>query len=367
MKVNIESFIITALSCTSRPCAWGHGSMPRDPDNIKKRNYFATYDMARRATFDPRPTEFQRELSPEEVTQMMYHFLQDIQGANREHETIWQKHLFFKYPDYQENDEYLEIVKILCKRFLQQLDDEASKEAGPYEIPGTRGQSTNLNWFVAKALKFSGSDAKRVMNMTPDGLINYYRAKLWGLDGFTSKYTSYGTRMEPKARKAYLKERQKIDATAEIEEPGLYSHCNHSQLAGSFDGIVRSQQKPPRLVELKCPETVKLGHPEKFEKCLSPEQQTRFCLSRQNNGKTKLKDKHKFWYQMQLYMGLLQVKECDFVVWSPKGMHIETINFDKEKFELMATTLKKIHREILVPEYFLQRTPRNLMPIRLIY
>ena len=324
--------------------------------------------MKRRAWFDPRPKEFQRVLTEEEEDKMVFFFLKEVQFANREEDTIWQKHLFFKYPDYKEDNDYLErLVKVLFKRLLKGLSDAAADAAGPFMIAGTLGQSKSEIWLIARALRITGSDAKKILRMTPDGFIKFLRSKLWGLDGFTSKFTAYGTRMEPKARKAYLAYRKKIDNTVEVEETGLWSNTKHPQIAGSFDAVVKSRNLPTRLAEFKCPETIKLGNPKEFEKCLTKEQIQRFCLMRDENGKVKLKPKHAYWYQIQLYMGIFEVQECDFVVWSPKDIHVETITFDKEEFDIVATDLKRIHRELLVPEYFLCRAPRNLPPVKLTY
>ncbi|KAH3856206.1 hypothetical protein DPMN_098789 [Dreissena polymorpha] len=56
---------------------------------------------------------------------------------------------------------------------------------------------------------------------------------------------------------------------------------------------------------------------------------------------------------------------CEFVVWSPKGMIVETIKMDIEFWEEVLPKLIAFHNNILIPEFLEMRVPRRLMPTEL--
>lgn len=56
---------------------------------------------------------------------------------------------------------------------------------------------------------------------------------------------------------------------------------------------------------------------------------------------------------------------CDFVVWSPHGMHIQRIPFNPNFIIEIAQKASDFHQNILTPEYFEMRVPRQLIPFDL--
>ncbi|KAF4520399.1 hypothetical protein B566_EDAN016686, partial [Ephemera danica] len=69
---------------------------------------------------------------------------------------------------------------------------------------------------------------------------------------YGNKHTQHGVRTEPKARDEYCKIYCK-----KVECCGLICHVNNPWLCGSPDGIVLDcNNKPERILEIKCPSTV---------------------------------------------------------------------------------------------------------------
>ena len=63
-----------------------------------------------------------------------------------------------------------------------------------------------------------------------------------------------------------------------------------------------------------------------------------------------------------MQMAICNVKQCDFVVWSPKGIVVESLQFDKVFWEEAVAHLLTVYKTIFVPEYFEMRVPRKLVP-----
>jgi hypothetical protein len=54
----------------------------------------------------------------------------------------------------------------------------------------------------------------------------------------------------------------------------------------------------------------------------------KFCLE-STNGVVKLRESHMYYTQVQGQMAVCGAKWCDFVVYTPKGLHIERITFNE--------------------------------------
>jgi len=54
-------------------------------------------------------------------------------------------------------------------------------------------------------------------------------------------------------------------------------------------------------------------------------------------GKTRLKENHKYFYQVQAQLNICKLDYADFVVWTPGGIYVERIIHD-EGFSLMQWT-----------------------------
>ena len=96
-------------------------------------------------------------------------------------------------------------------------------------------------------------------------------------------------------------------------------------LGASPDGIVvNSSEKPVCLVEVKCPFNAKEKTVE--EACSSIKS---FC-SESVEQRPCLKTSHDYYYQVQGQMAVTGIHVCDFVIWTPKDISIQRINFDNE-------------------------------------
>lgn len=186
---------------------------------------------------------------------------------------------------------------------------------------------------------------------------------LWEIKKFKGNTaTRYGTLMEPRARKQYTKLMLKKDPHLVIEETGLWVKKSIPYLGCSPDAVVKKNGKIIRIVEIKCPYILRDVHPKRFAGRLTQTQLQNFPLKHKSNGKVAIRKHHAYYYQVQMQMDVMKVKVCDFFMWSKNGCVRLEIPYDPSFWLPKRDTLDLKHRGLLMPEYFLMRTPRNLEP-----
>lgn len=130
---------------------------------------------------------------------------------------------------------------------------------------------------------------------------------------FTSKYTDHGLQFEEAARCAY-KSLNKCD----VIETGLIISKHHPWLAYSPDGIVFENEKPIKLLEIKCPyKGMSASAMNCIESC---------CYLSSQEGNFILKQKHSYYAQIQLGLVILNLKECDLIIYASYDSSFTTIN-----------------------------------------
>lgn len=121
-----------------------------------------------------------------------------------------------------------------------------------------------------------------------------------------------------------------------------------------------SDQQPPRLIEIKCPFTLRNCDPHEFEKAKKKYAST--YLKRSFNNNIYINTEHKYYDQMQMNMGITGIEHCDLVIWSEHGLLIIPVAFDELRWTTLQDKLKEFHWRYQAPEYFLMRTVRDLHP-----
>ena len=74
-----------------------------------------------------------------------------------------------------------------------------------------------------------------------------------------------------------------------------------------------------------------------------------FCTL-DDDDEVHIKLDHLYYYQIQGTMGITNTVECDFVVWTPHSMNIETISFEKNLWEkTMMPQLHEVYNQYMLP------------------
>ncbi len=143
---------------------------------------------------------------------------------------------------------------------------------------------------------------------------------------------------------------------------GFFIQREHEWLGASPDNWVidpDNESGNTGLAEYKCPYAAREMTPqEAVEKKLGP-----FCLEK-SDGSFRLKMKHKYFHQVQGQMAVTGMPWCDFVVWTPHGLHVERIFFDKAVWDQrMFPKLQKFFDDAMLPELVAPRYSQG-QPIR---
>ncbi|KAK3923943.1 Alkaline nuclease [Frankliniella fusca] len=284
------------------------------------------------------------------------------------HDELFQTEIDYEY--LREDPEYLEIVKKLRKVFLDALFEDAKRYCigdQPGEIPDTKGQRKSEVWRAERSIRFPASMAKLFLKLPHTCFAQALKEHLWNL--LPASSSNYGIEMEEKAREDYIKWAQSQDESAVVQETGMWINPSCPQLSCSPDGIVTSKKFPTKLLEIKCPEHMKNCNLSDLENYFSDDNEYEdpyfHCLQRNSDGSFSLKENSLFWFQIQFSMGILNIKESHFMVWSPYGFVVSSVKFDPEWWEPAKKRLMQLHAELLVPEYFLMRTPRFFLPLKI--
>ena len=359
---------------TSQPCEWNKGKKRmKDPKALHKSSYKSSKKSSSSALYnwDPRPVEFQNKVDQDGV----HTFLRNLQAYSATQGTLsmWETLLQINYQDFKLDDADVVHYKSLVTEFETALADSLSSISNNFtvgQIPNTESQSKSEEWCQARWCRITASICKVVVGMgeqvlnntvSPQRCYNWLRNKLWYPDNITTFDMQYGIEEEPSARKAYT------DKTGNnVTETGIWVNTKYPHLGASPDGIVKSQDSFG-IVEIKCLKvlrnqtvtelinSVDIGKPNKVL--------DRQCFSIVN-GKLVLKKGHAYYYQVQMLLLVTEADYCDFVLHTPKGEpHVERFYHDKETQAKIVEFTKIVWSKVLIPEYFLMKTPRRLLPV----
>ena len=257
-------------------------------------------------------------------------------------------------------DDYTVDTDLLKKRTdaaLHLFKSTCAETTQPYEVPNTSDQSNSEEWKTQRFMRITASNAKEVASVRTDrGRYHLMKRILWGYKLPKLKALTYGKNNEVNALNAY----QAMSRTT-VTKSGLWINPNHPELACSPDGLIYENGSLTKVVEIKCPLVLEALHPADIIK-LKPKQRYTLCYE-VNNGAMKLKEKHAYYFQIQMQMAVTDVAFCDFVVWSPKGILVQTVGRDDQFWNQLYPKLLGFHHTILMPEYLEMRIPRRLMPI----
>ena len=96
------------------------------------------------------------------------------------------------------------------------------------------------------------------------------------------------------------------------------------------------------LIEIKCPFKHRDKHPHSID-------DHSFYLKKDEDGSMHLSKDHDYFYQVQGQLAVCDLDFCDFICWTPLGMHCERITFDQTFFDVIKPALDKFFTSVLLP------------------
>lgn len=217
-----------------------------------------------------------------------------------------------------------EPLRECCQNLLKKLEGDAI-------LISQETQLSLISWQNERHLRITGSRCYSLFTYTKNKNPNWREKALKHFypTPFTSVYTKHGIKYEQIARDVY-----ENVTSATVKQCGLIVSEKNPWLAYSPDGVLITDNKPSKLLEIKCPYG---GIKMSVEELCS----TLKYLELRDNLMT-LKKKHAYYAQVQLGMAVLNVMETDFLIYasSDNSIKIFSIPFDAEYFSEMFHTLK---------------------------
>lgn len=103
-----------------------------------------------------------------------------------------------------------------------------------------------------------------------------------------------------------------------VRDCGIFVSKECDWIAGTPDGLVRdTNDGTDGIMEIKCPYSIRTQHP-------------LFCFKKLafTDNRGKLRRNHNYHYQIQTQLYASEYTWCDFVIWTPVGLHVERIKKD---------------------------------------
>ncbi|XP_071085447.1 uncharacterized protein [Haliotis cracherodii] len=355
------NFGYTAPSCTSFSCSWNKPrNKTRNPQPAHTLQYSKKRAPNRVIDHDPCPVADQSHRADSSFATA---FISSALALDTN--TSWQSILEITYDDYElSNDLKLHLMD-KCDVFIENVKESISEYVvGPCEVPGTVGQAISDQWHNARWYRVTASICKDCSMVSTDrGRYRLLSSHVWGIDCFNTVDMRYGSHNEKRAFEDYS---LKYVETFTCLASGFWINSKYPELGCSPDGILQSLSTDVAdgVLEIKCPSVLENINPTEAKEKLTKKQYYSFC-STFENGRLKLKRNHKYYFQCQMQMAICEKSFCDFVIWSPEGMSVERIPFNKLFWEQTYRLLKIFYKNILVPEIFEMRVPRKLLPFDL--
>lgn len=156
----------------------------------------------------------------------------------------------------------------------------------------------------------------------------------------------WGRDHENDARTEYFDIVKETHVNCQVDFCGLVINPKYPYMAASPDGKCSCLCCGTRLIEIKCPYSVRNANPNHVKKA-------GFYL-KNKSGKLLLSRSHTYYSQVQHQLLIAEEEVCDFVCWTPKGIFIETIDIDPDYRENVPKC-KKFFLQYILPELLTHR------------
>ena len=209
----------------------------------------------------------------------------------------------------------------------------------------TKGQHKNILWMRCRKHTITASIAHRLNNAFKKGDIRFRVRALVAKETHIPKYIPaliYGQEMEEYAIEAFLKENRPKHVNLRCMNMGLRLYEKAPMLGASVDGIIKCDcHDEQTIIEIKSPYSLR------GESILAEGRKLPYFTDN-----LKLKTSHPHYTQIQFGMGVFNIKNALFIVWSEIDFVVNDIEFDKEFFENLVCNLSMYYNQCYLPRLF---------------
>ena len=144
-----------------------------------------------------------------------------------------------------------------------------------------------------------------------------------------------------------------------IEKSGLWVNKKYIHLGSSPDGLIFNENELAGIVEIKCLKSLRTQTAKQW---MDNGIEQYACVKRQENTLV-LKKSHPYYFQVQLQLLITEAPLCYFVLHSKVGdPYVLRITRDETLQKRIIDGTYRFWFYTFVPEYFLMRVPRGLLP-----
>jgi hypothetical protein len=228
-------------------------------------------------------------------------------------------------------------------------------------------QSADMEWYRQRMGAITASNFARTLRFMqsskakPDSLLrtiqNYAMRGKTKVSTTKVKSLNWGQKFEHVARQAYESTMKQQHANVSVTQTGLCVSPREPYLRASPDGIMScSCHSESRLLEIKCPWSAR--HVDPVEAISSG--LIRYVRKTAHQYEL-IPSVDGYYEQVQGTMAIAQLKCCDFVIWTPKGMLMFAVQFDETFWnDSMKPGLAAFFQHFVVPEILTERVWRGL-------
>ena len=221
----------------------------------------------------------------------------------------------------------------------------------------TRRQSKCSLWFEYRKGRLTASNFHEICHTNSDSISNISLVKkiLHYTPVTTSAAMKWGVLHKSDAIQDYFNVLNKTHTNFVYRQSGLVISTEFPYLGASPDGFVSCDCCTNGLVEVKCPYSFSNIHPSEIKDSsiyLQSHSTHETCMPVLKHGQ--------YYTQVQGQLALTKTSFCDFVCWTPLGIHIERIEADSDYFENMKIKLKSYFQNIILPELLTQHIRTEL-------
>ena len=225
---------------------------------------------------------------------------------------------------------------------------KVTQEEADFLETSTREQSVSTVWHDYRKGRITASHFHEVLRYTGKSYPNSIVKSIMQYRNFNQNIPAlkWGRENEENARKEYLMAMEGSHTNVQVRSSGLVINPSYPFLGASPDGIVVCDCCGEGLIEIKC--TYKYRHDSPTSSSALADHH--YFLKDGENGDIHLSSTHQYYDQVQGQLGICDVKFCDFVCWTTKGLFIERIFQDKNYLTSKLPQFRSFFCKYLLPE-----------------
>ena len=233
-------------------------------------------------------------------------------------------------------------------------------------MPGTEEQSDSSVWFQQRLFRITASRCKIVTSLgekisrntdARKRCYDWIKNNFWFPSNILTQDMKYGIESESLAVYLYMSNTEN-----KVISSGLLINKKYIHLRARPYGLIyNDQNKLNGIIEIKC---LKIFRNRTIEQLIlhKPPELSKQCFELNDNN-ISLKRSHLYFYQVQLHLLIREADYCDFILYSTAGkIYLERIVTDDDVQKKIIKYTKLFWEKILIPEYFIIRIPRELLP-----